>query len=116
MAIEKVKAYFAQFGMQDRVIEFAESSATVELAAHAAGVEPGRIAKSLSFKVDDAPILIPAGYAVLQRELDDHGFIIRESYLDTERQPISSTAQYASYTCERDEKGNALVKAAYPLM
>lgn len=58
MAIEKVKEYFAQFGMEDRVIEFAESSATVELAAHAAGVEPGRIAKSLSFKVDEQPILI----------------------------------------------------------
>ena len=58
MAIEKVKEYFAKFGMEDRVIEFAESSATVELAAHAAGVEPGRIAKSLSFKVEDQPILI----------------------------------------------------------
>ena len=58
MAIEKVKDYFEQFGMRGRVIEFAESSATVELAAHAAGVEPGRIAKSISFKVDDAPVLI----------------------------------------------------------
>ncbi len=58
MAIEKVKDYFDKFGMRDRVIEFAESSATVELAAHAAGVEPGRIAKSLSFKVDEKPILI----------------------------------------------------------
>ena len=58
MAIEKVKAYFEQFGMRDRVIEFAESSATVELAAHAAGVEPGRIAKSLSFKIGEKPILI----------------------------------------------------------
>ena len=58
MAIDKVKAYFRGFGMEDRVIEFAESSATVELAAHAAGVEPGRIAKSLSFKVGEQPMLI----------------------------------------------------------
>ena len=58
MAIERVKEYFAQFGMADRILEFAESSATVELAAHAAGVEPGRIAKSLSFKVNEEPILI----------------------------------------------------------
>ena len=51
MSIERVKAYFAQYGMEDRIHEFTVSSATVELAAQAAGVEPGRIAKSLSFKL-----------------------------------------------------------------
>ena len=54
MSIERVKAYFAQYGMEDRIHEFTVSSATVELAAQAAGVEPGRIAKSLSFKLEDA--------------------------------------------------------------
>ncbi|MCF0142323.1 MAG: YbaK/EbsC family protein [Parasporobacterium sp.] len=58
MAIEKVKAYFDQFGMKDRVLEFETSSATVELAAQAAGTEPCRIAKTLSFIVDEKPILI----------------------------------------------------------
>ena len=58
MSIEKGKAYFRQFGMEDRVLEFSESSATVELAAHALGVEPERIAKTLSFKLKDSPILI----------------------------------------------------------
>ena len=60
MSIEKVRAYFQQFGMENRILEFPVSSATVELAAQAVGVEPARIAKTLSFKVDDAPILIVA--------------------------------------------------------
>ena len=64
MSMEKVKAYFAQFGMEQRVLEFEVSSATVELAAQAAGVEPKRIAKTLSFLVGDSCILIvAAGYA-----------------------------------------------------
>ena len=58
MSIEKVRAYFAGFGMQDRILEFPVSSATVELAAHAVGCEPGRIAKTMSFLVDGAPVLI----------------------------------------------------------
>ena len=58
MSIEKVRAYFAQFSMEDRVLEFPVSSATVELAAVAVGCEPARIAKTLSFQVNGAPILI----------------------------------------------------------
>ena len=60
MSMEKVKAYFAQFGMEQRVLELEVSSATVELAAQAAGVEPKRIAKTLSFLVGDTCILIVA--------------------------------------------------------
>lgn len=60
MSIEAVKAYFAQYGMADRVREYAESTATVEQAAQAAGVEPGRIAKSLSFKLEERTLLIVA--------------------------------------------------------
>lgn len=58
MAIERVKEYFKQHGMEERIIELRESSATVELAAQALGCEPARIAKSLSFMVNDGPILI----------------------------------------------------------
>ena len=58
MAIEKVKAFFKQYGMEGRVLEFEVSSATVELAAQAAGCEPCRIAKSLSFLVDEKAILV----------------------------------------------------------
>ncbi len=60
MAIEKVRAYFDQYGMADRVREFDVSSATVELAAQALHCEPCRIAKTLSFLVDGHGILIVA--------------------------------------------------------
>ena len=60
MSIEKVRAYFKKFGMEDRILEFSVSSATVELAAQAVGCEPQRIAKTLSFMVADRPILIVA--------------------------------------------------------
>lgn len=60
MSIDRVKAYFRELGIEDKVQELAESSATVELAAQALGVEPGRIAKTLSFMVDGSPILIVA--------------------------------------------------------
>ena len=58
MAIDAVKAYFAQFGIEDRVREFDVSSATVDLAAQALGCAPCRIAKSLSFLADGRPLLI----------------------------------------------------------
>ena len=60
MSIEKVRDYFAAHGMAARVMEFTVSSATVELAAAALSCEPSRIAKTLSFLVDGAPILIVA--------------------------------------------------------
>ena len=50
MAIEKVRDYFRQFGIEDRILEFEVSSATVDLAAKAVGVEGARICKTLSFK------------------------------------------------------------------
>lgn len=60
MAIELVKEYFKQYGMEERILEFEQSSATVELAAQAAGCEPERIAKTLSFWVDEQCVLIVA--------------------------------------------------------
>ena len=51
MSIENGRAYFRALGMEDRVREFDVSSATVELAAQALGVEGARIAKTLSFKI-----------------------------------------------------------------
>jgi len=58
MAIEKVRAYLEERGLGDRLIEPEHSSATVAEAAVAVGCEPGEIAKTLSFLVDDQPILI----------------------------------------------------------
>lgn len=50
MAIEKVREYFKELGIEDQIKEFDVSSATVELAAVAVGTEPARICKTLSFK------------------------------------------------------------------
>lgn len=58
MSIEKAKAYLEEKGFLDHVIEFEESTATVALAAEAVGVEPGRIAKTMSFLVGEEVILI----------------------------------------------------------
>jgi len=58
MSIEKVKAFFKEKGIEDRVREFDVSSATVELAAQALGCEGCRIAKSMSFKIDEKAIII----------------------------------------------------------
>ena len=58
MSIERVKKYFADFGIEDRVRVFEVSSATVELAALALGCSEGKIAKSLSYMVEGSPIII----------------------------------------------------------
>ncbi len=60
MSIQRVKKYFRTLGMEDRVLEFDVSSATVDLAAQALGCHPCRIAKTLSFLVDGHAILIVA--------------------------------------------------------
>ena len=58
MSLEKAKAYLAEKGYADHVIELEDSSATVQLAAQALGVEPGMIAKTMSFLLGDEAILI----------------------------------------------------------
>ena len=60
MSIEKGRAYFRALGIEDRVQEFDVSSATVELAAQALGVDGARIAKTLSFKTETGCMLILA--------------------------------------------------------
>lgn len=71
MSIEKGRAYFRQFGMEERVIEFTVSSATVDLAAAALGVEGARIAKTLSFKTPEGCMLI---LAAGDARIDNHKF------------------------------------------
>ena len=68
---EAGRAYFRQFGMEDRVQEFTVSSATVDLAAKALGVEGARIAKTLSFKTADGCMLI---LAAGDARIDNHKF------------------------------------------
>lgn len=71
MSVERVKEYFKQYGMEERVLEFDTSSATVELAAQALGCEPCRIAKTLSFMADDHAILIVTAGDV---KIDNHKY------------------------------------------
>lgn len=71
MSIERVRAYFKEYGMEERIQEFEVSSATVELAAAALHCEPQRIAKTLSFMVDGHSMLIvTAGDA----KIDNHKY------------------------------------------
>ena len=58
MSILKVKEYFKKYDMEDRVLEFNDSCATVSKAASTLGIEEARIAKTLSFKLKDRYILI----------------------------------------------------------
>ena len=58
MAIDKVREYFSQFGLEDKILEFDVSSATVDLAAQAVGVEGARICKTLSFKDKDGGCIL----------------------------------------------------------
>ena len=71
MSIEKGRAYFRSLGIEDRVLEFDVSSATVELAAKAIGVEGARIAKTLSFRTPEGCMLI---LAAGDARIDNHKF------------------------------------------
>lgn len=71
MSVESVKKYLAQYNLDSKVEEFTESSATVELAAKAAGVIPAQIAKTMSFKVEDGAILI---VTCGDTKIDNHKF------------------------------------------
>jgi len=67
MSIEAVRRFFAERGMEERIMEFAVSSATVDLAALALGVAPARIAKTLALKDKggDCLLVVAAGDAKL---------------------------------------------------
>jgi prolyl-tRNA editing enzyme YbaK/EbsC (Cys-tRNA(Pro) deacylase) len=63
MSVEKVRHYLVQYGMENRILEFSVSSATVDLATQALNTEPARIAKSISFydNADGCLIIVTAG-------------------------------------------------------
>ena len=71
MSITRAREYFAKFGMENRIIEFATSSATVALAAVAAGCEEARICKTLSFMGKEGPLLILVAGDV---KIDNHKY------------------------------------------
>ena len=71
MSIERVRTYFKQYDMENRIQEFNVSSATVELAAQALNCEPKRIAKTLSFMLNgNAILIVTAGDA----KIDNHKY------------------------------------------
>ena len=71
MTIEKVKALLAENGLLDRLHEFPQSTATVELAAQALGIDPDQIAKTLGFYHGDGAVLVVAAG---RRRVDNHKF------------------------------------------
>lgn len=58
MAIDRVREYFKQWGRDTDILEFETSSATVEMASAALGVDPCKIAKTLSFKTAEGAMLV----------------------------------------------------------
>ena len=71
MSIQNVREYMTPLGLAGRILEFETSSATVELAAQAAGVIPARIAKSLAFKKGEGCLLVVAAG---DAKVDNHRF------------------------------------------
>ncbi len=85
MSIESVRAFFREKGMEERVLEFTVSSATVELAAQAIGVEGARICKTLSFRRGDSCILVlAAGDARIDNKKFKARFGMKPSMLHAE--------------------------------
>ena len=82
MSIEIVRDYFRGMGMEDKVLEFDVSSATVELAAIALGTQEARIAKTMSFKKDDGCILVvTAGDVKIDNAKYKHTFGLKAKML-----------------------------------
>ncbi len=71
MSVENARAHLIKYGLDDRIVEFQESSATVALAAQAVGCEEAMIAKTISFYVNDEAILIVAAG---DTKIDNHKF------------------------------------------
>ena len=88
MSIEKGRAYFRSLGMEERVREFDVSSATVDLAAQALGVEGARIAKTLSFRTEDGcMLLLAAGDARIDNKKFRDKFHFKARMLSAEEVP-----------------------------
>ena len=86
MSIEKVRNYLKEYGRDGDIMEFEVSSATVELAAIAVGVEGARIAKSLSFsdKQGGGFVVVVAGDARIDNKKFKATFGMKASMLSHE--------------------------------
>lgn len=102
MSAEGVKSYLKQFGLDEKMKEFNQSSATVELAAKAAGVEPGKIAKTLSFKVEESAILlVTAGDARIDNKKYKERFGVKAKML-TPEEVVEFTGHHIGGVCPFD--------------
>lgn len=107
MSIDKVRDYMKKFGRENDIIEFEKSSATVELAAEAAGVIPARIAKTLSFKgLEGAIIIVMAGDAKVDNKRYKKEFGLKAKML-TADEAVEYTGHIVGGVCpfaiERDD-------------
>lgn len=87
MSIEKVRKYMEHFGRENDVMEFDESSATVELAAETVGIIPARVAKTLSFRGKEdgeAIIVVAAGDTKIDNKKFRHEFSCKARMLSAE--------------------------------
>lgn len=99
MSIELVRNYFRPLGREQDILEFAVSSATVELAAQAVGVIPARIAKSLSFLTPDGcTLIIAAGDARIDNSKYKHFFGVKAKML-TPEQVVAYTGHAVGGVC-----------------
>lgn len=102
MAIEQVKEYFRELQMEERILLFEGSSATVELAAKALQVIPARIAKTLSFRKDNGCILVvTAGDKKIDNSKFKEAFAMKakmlspEEVLDMVGHPVGGVCPFA---------------------
>lgn len=74
MAVEKVREFLKENNMEDRLIEFSESIATVAMAAKEIGCKEGDIVKTMAFMVEDRPIAIgiAGDYKIINRKFKDY--------------------------------------------
>ena len=85
MRVDAVREFLARHGLEGAYREFEVSSATVDLAAQAIGCEPGRIAKSLSISVNDAPmVLVVMGTARLDNRKFKDAFHAKARFIKPE--------------------------------
>ena len=87
MSVEIVRNYFKENKISKEILEFPVSSATVELAAQAVGVEPARIAKTLSFYTKDkesAILIVTAGDTKIDNSKFKHYFEMKAKMLAAE--------------------------------
>ena len=86
MSMEQARASLRQAGLEDRIIELAESSATVALAAQALHCEPAHIAKTLSFEQGEGALLVvAAGDARIDNAKFKHRFGMKARMLNADR-------------------------------